>query len=118
MSEKVFQTTIINPIIRTIKQYTISLNSIIVYGSYSRNEGVLFHRDGRSELYNDIDILIIAKGLSDKQEAIIDEIKKVTHTQWADLTAINLNELKLLKKKIQKTMTFGTVDGLYMVIKI
>jgi hypothetical protein len=75
--------------------------SIIVYGSYGRNEGAWIAEGATYKPYNDFDIVVvsndnISKSIIDKA---VDSIKLKTGVEWIDLQFFSSMKLKKLSKK-------------------
>lgn len=97
--------TDINIIINEIvKQVGSQLVSIVLYGSYGRDEGAFFEEKGKVFVYNDYDLLLI---VNNKKNILEKEIQKISNQlfnfieiKWIDISLYSLNNLRNLKPSI------------------
>ena len=70
--------------------------SIVLYGSYGRGEGAIYSNKNKDKLFNDIDVLLIARKKIDtlKVEKIKNKLLKKIDVQWIDITQKTRIELK------------------------
>ena len=76
-------------------------SSIIVYGSYGRNEGAWIVKKSKLLPYNDFDIIVISeKNLSEKHlKKLSNNIQSKINIKWIDLKLIKRQEVKEIYKK-------------------
>lgn len=93
----------IDIIINTIRSISnLDLISIILYGSYGRDEGAFYDSNGKIFSYNDYDLLLITKSKSNIEslEMMKSLIKKKVDIKFIDLSQKNRNMLKYLRPTI------------------
>ena len=91
---------IINETISIIKN---SIEAIILYGSYGREEGSFFRDDkGEIRTYNDFDIIIVSNSFISNSE--IDKVSEILSNKldvrWIDIAQKSIDDLKKLKSSI------------------
>lgn len=76
--------------------------SIILYGSYGRDEGAFYNKNGRIYSYNDYDILLIALDPTTDEElrGIKQTLLHYLDVRWIDISQIRISDLKSLKPTI------------------
>ena len=79
-----------------------SIDSIILYGSYGRNEGAFFKKDNQVFVYNDYDILLIVdeKISESNLNNIKNELLLKIEIKWIDISQKLFSELRNLKPTI------------------
>ena len=78
------------------------LFSIVLYGSYGRNEGAFFKKDNKIFVYNDYDLLLVVEKVIPKilLNNLKKDILKLINIKWIDISQINIINLKKLKPTI------------------
>lgn len=79
-----------------------SIHSIILYGSYGRNEGAFYKSNGEIQTYNDYDLLLVTDSYIDKEklEKLKILIKERINIKYIDLSQISPSKLKRLRPTI------------------
>lgn len=97
-------------IAKTVDDEKISYDALYLYGSFSNNEGACIKIKEDYHPYNDYDILLISKKLSDKNilEKIENILKDKLNLKWVDISQITNKQAISLKSSIKN---FDIVHG-------
>jgi len=92
-----------NNIISEIRAEFPTIASIILYGSYGRDEGGWFYENNKINPYNDFDLLLVFKEKYNGNTVINQFRKKLAKKlgiKWVDISIVSINNLKNTKNSI------------------
>ncbi|MCF8057800.1 MAG: nucleotidyltransferase domain-containing protein [Bacteriovoracaceae bacterium] len=94
-----------NKILKALRKEFPTVDHIILYGSYGRNEGSWFSREGIIFPYNDFDLLMIFEDFSEAPCAkhistFRKELAGRLNIKWVDLGVMSIRNLKSIKNSI------------------
>lgn len=101
---------------RKLKEYFSSIPEIdfvVAYGSYGRGEESYLLIDGKTKLYNDIDLILITNSLDIKKNNLENDLKKILDVRWVDILVWTEDDFS----KKRDTIFFYDLMSSYKVLK-